>query len=134
VLELPRSFARRAALLLASAGFVFAGVSHFTNTEFFIGIMPPYLPAHRELVHASGVCEILGGLGILVAATRRLAAVGLIALLVAVYPANIHMALHPEQFPDLSPAALLLRLPLQFVFMAWVWWATRPDRPLPEPA
>jgi len=129
--DLPRGMLRRGALLLAAAFFVMAGVGHFTNAEFFVSIMPPYLPAHLALVYLSGVFEILGGLGILLAATRRAAAIGLLALLVAVYPANIHMAVHPELFPEMSPGLLYARLPLQFVFMLWVWWATRSE-PSPE--
>ncbi len=127
MLDLPQSLAKRISLFAIAAFFVAAGVGHFTHTEFFVAIVPPYLPAHLELVYVSGVFEILGGIGILVGAVRPLAAIGLIALLIAVYPANIHMAMNPELFPDASPTALYLRLPLQFVMMAWVWWATRPD-------
>ena len=71
--------------------------------------------------------EILGGLGVLHPGTRVRAGYGLLALLAAVYPANIHMALHPELFPDISAAALYGRLPLQFVFAAAIWWSTRPE-------
>lgn len=128
MLFLPPTTSQRIALLLASAFFCFAGISHFTNPDFFVAIMPPYLPSPLALVHVSGVFEILGGLGVLLPKTRRVAGYGLLALLVAVYPANIHMALNPDQFPDISPAALYARLPMQFVFAAAVWWAIRPER------
>lgn len=118
---------KRAALWLLAAFFVVAGVNHFVNPDFYVRIMPPYLPAHRELVLLSGVFEVLGGLGVLVPAVRRLAGWGLILLLLAVFPANIQMALHPEQFPSISVLALYARLPLQVVFIAWTYWATRPD-------
>ena len=124
---LPDSILQRIALFAVAAFFCFAGVGHFTNAEFFIAIMPPYLPWHAALVYISGVFEILGGIGILVPATRRLAGWGLLALLVAVYPANIHMAMNPELFPDMPPAALYGRLPLQFVFAVIVWFAMRPS-------
>ena len=119
----PLSLARKVGLGVVAAFFAFAGVGHFTNAEFFVAIVPPYLPAPEALVAISGVFEILGAVGVLVPRTRRLAGFGLLALLVAVYPANIHMALHPEQFPDIAPAMLYARLPLQFVFAAVVWWA-----------
>lgn len=122
---LPARISQRIALFVVAFFFTYAGVSHFTNPAFFVAIMPPYLPAHLELVYLSGVFEILGGLGVLVPATRRLAGYGLLALLVAVYPANIHMAMNPSQFPDLAAAALYARLPMQLVFAAIVWWATR---------
>lgn len=125
--ELPASWPRRLALFGVAAFFSFAGIGHFTNTAFFVSIMPPYLPAHVELVHLSGVFELLGGLGVLFAASRQVACYGLLALLIAVYPANIHMALYPERFPDMTATALYLRLPLQFVFAGIVWWATRAD-------
>ncbi len=125
--ELPRGWPRRIALFAVAGFFSLAGITHFTNTAFFLAIVPPYLPAHLELVYMSGVFEILGGLGALLAATRRAAGYGLIALLVAVYPANIHMALNPDLFTDMTATALYVRLPLQFV-MGWlVWWATRTE-------
>ena len=124
--DLPASWPQRIALFAVAFFFSFAGVGHFTNTAFFVAIMPPYLPAHLELVYLSGVFEVLGGVGVLFAASRQVARYGLLALLVAVYPANIHMALHPELFPDMTAAALYGRLPLQFVFAWLVWWAARP--------
>jgi uncharacterized membrane protein len=124
---LPAAWPKRVALLLLAAAFVYAGVTHFTRPEFFVAIVPPYLPAPLLLVYLSGVAEIAGGVGVLIPRLRRLAGWGLLALLVAVYPANIHMALNPEQFPQMTPTALYVRLPFQFVFAAWVWWATKPD-------
>lgn len=103
----------------------------------YVAIMPPYIPFHRAMVFISGVAEILGGLGLLWHVSRRWAGYGLAALLVAVFPANIHMALHPDQIGNLQVAPLLLwlRLPLQFVLIAWVVWATRPPaNPAPAPA
>lgn len=124
---LPRSIPQRIVLLLVAVQFTVVGVSHFTDPEFFVAIMPPYMPAHLELVYLSGVFEILGGVGILVPQTRRFAGWGLLALLVAVYPANVHMAMNPELFPDISPTALYARLPMQFVMAGLVWYAMRPD-------
>ena len=124
--DLPTSWPKKIALFGVALFFSFAGIGHFTSASFFVSIMPPYLPAHLELVYISGVFEILGGVGVLFAASRRASGVGLLALLVAVYPANIHMALHPESFPGMSASALYLRLPLQFVFAWLVWWAARP--------
>jgi uncharacterized membrane protein len=108
--------------VIVAALFTGAGVMHFVDPAFFVAIVPPYLPAPEALVAISGVFEILGGVGVLVPATRRWAGYGLLALLVAVYPANIHMALHPEQFPDVTTTALYVRLPIQFVFAALVWY------------
>ena len=126
---LPEGRLRRVALFVVAAFFSFAGVSHFTNTEFFLAIVPPYLPAHLELVYISGVFEVLGGVGVLLAVSRTWARYGLIALLVAGYPANIHMALHPDLFPDMTVTALYVRLPLLFVMAGLVWWATAADSP-----
>jgi uncharacterized membrane protein len=126
MLQLPQSVPRRLALLALAVFFVGAGVNHFANPDFYVRIMPPYLPAHLELVYLSGVLEVLGGLAVLVPGIRGLAGWGLIFLLVAVYPANVHMALHPELFPSMSTFALYARLPLQLVFIAWAYWATRP--------
>jgi uncharacterized membrane protein len=124
---LPASWPKRIALFLLSAFFVFAGVSHFTNEAFFVRIVPPWLPHPLLMVQLSGVAEILGGVGVLIPQWRRAAGWGLIALLVAVYPANVEMALYPERFPDTSPAFLYARLPFQLLFGVWAWWATKPD-------
>jgi uncharacterized membrane protein len=106
--------------------FVIAGINHFRSPDFYVRMMPPYLPLHRELVWLSGVAEVVLGVLLLIPRTSIAAAWGLIALLAAVFPANVQMALHPETFPSLSPAALWLRLPLQGVLIAWAWWLTRP--------
>jgi len=126
---LPRTRLKRVALFLLSLFFIAAGVNHFLNPRTYTAIMPPYLPAHMELVYVSGIFEVLGGLGVLPVITRRLAGWGLIALLFAVYPANIHMAMNPDLFVGRGMPlwAIYLRLPLQFVFVSWVYWATRPD-------
>jgi uncharacterized membrane protein len=118
---------KRLALLGLSLAFIAAGANHFVSPDFYLQMMPPYLPAHRELVIISGVFEILGGLGVLVPRLRSSAGWGLVLLLLAVFPANLHMALHPEQFPDIGSVALYARLPFQVLFIAWAYWATRPD-------
>ncbi len=109
---------------------VAAGVNHFVDPDAYVAVMPDVLPAHLALVYASGGFEILGGLGLILARTRRLAAWGLIALLVAVFPANINMAVNQLSLGGQSmPSwALWARLPLQAVLIAWCWWYTRPDQ------
>ena len=125
----PQSRSRRISLYAIAALFIGAGIAHFTHEAFFVRIVPPALPNPRFLVQMSGVAEIVGGIGILVPAVRRTAGLGLIALLVAVFPANLYMALEPERFSDIaSPAGLYLRLPLQFLAMFWVRWATASPR------
>jgi uncharacterized membrane protein len=109
--------------------FVFVGVLHFVRTGFFTQIVPPYLPWPLALVYISGFFEILGGCGILIPRLRRAAGWGLIALLVAVFPANIHMAVYDVHVDGkaIAPAVLWGRLPFQFVFIAWVWWCMQDD-------
>jgi uncharacterized membrane protein len=126
---MPNGLGRKIALILLSFFFVFAGVMHFLNAEFFVDIMPPYLPLHLELVYLSGVVEIALGLAVLPVATRSGAGLALIGLLVAIFPANIHMAVNPESYLEggATMGFLYGRLPVQFVFMYWAWWATRPD-------
>jgi uncharacterized membrane protein len=111
--------------LLFAAFFVIAGVTHFTNRDFFTAIVPPYLPWPVMLVYVSGVAEIVLGVMLMVPATTQIAAWGLIALLVAVFPANIHMAMNPQLYPGTPYAALLLRLPMQGVMIALAYWFTR---------
>lgn len=104
--------------------FVLAGSAHFLLPATYVKIMPPVLPAPLFLVYLSGLCEIVLGAGMF----TRFApwcAWGLIALLIAVFPANIHMAMHPELTPRVPPAALWARLPFQVVFIAWAYWFTR---------
>jgi uncharacterized membrane protein len=105
--------------------FILAGVLHFVFTPKYVSIMPPYLPAPTLLVQISGICEILGGLGLLVPVTQQAAACGIIALLVCVMPANLNMALHPNQWPAIPAWLLWLRLPLQLPLIYWAWLYTR---------
>lgn len=102
--------------------FVFAGVMHFVIPRTYEAIMPPWLPAHRELVYASGVAEAAGGVALMAEPTRRAGGWWLIATLLAVFPANLHMALHPDEFPKVPGGrnALYARLPFQLVFLGWV--------------
>lgn len=110
---------------LFAAFFMLAGLNHFVHPAFYVRIMPPYLPWHLALVYASGAAEVGLGALLLVREWSVLAAWGLIALLLAVFPANLHMALHPESFPTLPPVALWLRLPVQGLLIAWAAWFTR---------
>jgi uncharacterized membrane protein len=110
---------------------VASGINHFAMADTYVAMMPDALPWHRALVYISGVAEVAGGLGLVLRSTRRAAAWGLVALLVAVFPANVNMAVHHLPLGDREvPAwALWARLPLQAVLIAWAFWYTRPDRP-----
>jgi len=127
-LQLPESRARRYALLALAPFFVLAGINHFRDPAFYLAMMPPYLPAHGLLVAVSGVLEIVGGVGVLVPGLRQRVGWGLAALLVGVFPANLHVALNPELLPGLSAAALWTRLPVQLLLIAWCLWATRVEQ------
>jgi uncharacterized membrane protein len=107
--------------------FVVAGALHFVKPKVYEAIVPPYLPAPEALVYLSGVAEIGGGIGLMLPATRRRAGWWLIATLLAVFPANLHMAQHPERYPKVpgGETALKARLPLQAVLIAWVFSAGR---------
>lgn len=107
--------------------FVAGGVNHFVNPGFYENIMPPYLPWPQTLVIVSGVAEIVLGVGLLIPQTSRLAAWGIIALLIAVFPANIHMAVNSGLYPDIPFYLLLIRLPLQGLLVLWAFWYTRID-------
>ena len=104
--------------------FIFAGLMHFARPGNYEAIMPDYLPAHRGLVLASGAAEMVGGAAA-IASHRVFARWWLIATLLAVFPANVHMTLHPERFSRIPQCALWARLPLQGAFMLWVWRGTR---------
>jgi uncharacterized membrane protein len=113
---------------LCGPTFIFAGIMHFVIPKVYARIVPPYLPRQREIVYASGVAEIAGGVGLMVPRWRRAGGWWTIATLIAVFPANLHMALHPEQFSDVPGGKLSLyaRLPLQAVFVGWVRRAMQP--------
>lgn len=123
---------KRCSLGLMAAFYVAAGIGHFVNPDFYVEIMPPYLPWHREIVFLSGVAELVLGVLLVPRATRHGAAWGVILLLAAVFPANLHMAMqqvHPAHAPAWmgtpTPTALWMRLPMQGVLMVWAWWHTR---------
>jgi uncharacterized membrane protein len=113
--------------------FVVAGALHFMKPHTYQRIVPPGFPDPSLLVVVSGVCEIAGGLGVLNRRLRRPAGWGLIALLIAVFPANIYMAFEPRKFPSIPTWLLWIRLPLQGVLIAWVYAAairTRLNQPI----
>ena len=109
--------------------FIVAGANHFVHPAMYVAIMPPYLPWHLPLVYLSGACESILGALLLVQRTRRMAAWGLVALLIAIFPANIHMAMHPSLYPEIPAPALWIRLPLQGLLIAWAWLYTREASP-----
>jgi uncharacterized membrane protein len=115
-------------LYLLGSFFILAGANHFVNPALYLRIMPPYLPWPLPLVYLSGILEVGLGALLFISRVRRLAAWGLILLLIAVSPANVHMALHPELYPAISPVLLWARLPLQLVLIAWAYWYTNPLR------
>jgi uncharacterized membrane protein len=111
---------------LLAGFFVASGVNHFVSPRFYRAIVPPLLREQDKLVvDVSGVAEILGGVGVLLPATKRASGIGLIALLAAVFPANLYMAREPERFKRVPRWALYARLPLQPLMMWWAWRATR---------
>jgi uncharacterized membrane protein len=111
---------------LLAAFFVASGVNHFVSPRFYRAIVPPPLRDDAKLVvDVSGVAEVLGGLGVLLPRTRRAAGAALVALLVAVFPANVYMAREPDRFRRFPRWALFVRLPLQPLMMWWAWRATR---------
>jgi uncharacterized membrane protein len=122
----PSILKKNIARILCSIFFVSVGITHFTDPNSFMHIMPPYLPYPLALVYVSGALEILGGAGLLWSKTRTLAAWGLIALLIAVYPANIHMLINDVYLPDMPQEKWILwaRMPVQLVFAAWVLCST----------
>jgi uncharacterized membrane protein len=112
--------------IAAAAFWMFAGAMHFVIPRQYQAIVPPSIARwKKELVVASGIAEIAGGVAILPGSTRRGARWWLLATLVAVYPANIHMAVHSKEFPKIPPAALWARLPVQGLFALLTWRGTR---------
>jgi uncharacterized membrane protein len=117
---------RRLSRALLGGFFIAAGLNHFRIPRWYQAMVPPSIAGEAErIVQVSGVAEIVGGAGVLGARTRRLAGVWLIALLAAIFPANLYMARAPERFRRIPRWALLARLPLQPLMMWWAWTATR---------
>jgi uncharacterized membrane protein len=121
----PQKNFRANARIATGIAFIFTGISHFMIPEKFMEMMPPFLPAPVFLIYLSGIFEILGGIALIIPATKHLAAIGLILLLLAVFPANIYVALENVQLGGFMNYAVYqwLRLPMQFVLIAWVWWS-----------
>lgn len=117
---------RSVSLFLIAALFIAAGALHFVRPDFYVRIIPPVLPYPLALVYVSGAAEILGGAGVLVPSVRTWAGYGLIALLLAVFPANLYMLVAADTAGmGIAPIWLWLRLPLQGALIWWVWITTR---------
>lgn len=119
-----RELSRVALRVALGAAMIFVGVLHFATPQPFLTMMPSALPFPLALVYVSGIAEIAGGAGLFVPRLRKAASFGLIALYIAVFPANLNMAIHDLPLGDtkLPPVALWGRLPLQLVFIAWAFW------------
>ena len=113
--------------------YAIAGILHFVVPDLYVQIVPPQLPWPMGLVYLSGLAELVLGIGVMIPRTRRLAAWGIIALLLAIFPANVYMATSgvtiqgaPAAIADPSALGRWGRLPMQAVLIAWAWWYTRP--------
>lgn len=126
-----RGRGRAIARVAMSVAMIGVGALHFVSPDPFVKMIPASFPAHLALVYVSGLAEIAGGVGLLIPRLRRAASWGLIALYVAVFPANVNMALHGIPLGDYHapPFVLWARLPFQLVFIAWAFWVGRPDAP-----
>jgi len=124
----PSPWPRRIGLAFVFLWFFVGGIAHFAFTELEVRIVPPWVPYPRAMVWISGVFELLGAIGIAWQPTRRAAGWGLIALTVAVTPANLYMLQQHEQWSSVPYWALVLRLPLQVALIALIAWSTRPAR------
>ena len=121
---------RRVLFWVMGLFYVGGGIVHFANPGFYLPMMPPYLPHHLELVYLSGLAEIVLGVAVLVPQTRRLAAWGIILLLIAVFPANLHIAMNDVPLAGAEHGAgewNWVRLPLQAVLIGWAWSYTHAD-------
>ena len=111
-------------LVVMAASYIYGGIRHFLDPQFYLGIMPPYIPAQQATVALSGVAElVLGGL-VLVPQTRRWAAWGIILMLLAFLPVHVHMVVNNHLYPEISTAFLWARFPIQALLVVWAWWYT----------
>ena len=123
------TLAHRIGLGIVFSWFFFGGIGHFVIDDFFISIVPPWVPWPAAAVYVSGVIEIALALAVLNNKTRAPAGIALILLTLAVTPANVHMWMHPEQFPDMPPFVYSIRLVVQVLLLACIWWSTQTPRP-----
>lgn len=122
--------------VILAISIIIVGITHFSSPDTYVKIVPPQLPYPLQLVYISGIFEVLGGIGLLVPNVSQFSAWGLIALFIAVFPANINMAvnhIHLDNIPD-SPWFQAVRLPFQAVLIAWAWWYTKPSDPRQQAA
>ena len=120
---------RYAGIGIVFCWFFFGGIGHFTSTDFFVAIVPPWWPWPLEAVYVSGVFEILLALLMLPPQTRPTAGWGLIVLTLLVTPANVHMFLNPDQFAEVPEALLAIRLVVQVLLLMLIWWSSRVEPP-----
>ena len=123
-----RTVARYGSLFLVIAFFLLGGISHFTNTDMFIRIMPPWIPLKLEIVYITGVMEVVAALCLLVPKLRYWTGNFLLVFTLAVTPVNIYMWLYPERFPEIESPLLSVRLVLQVVLLAIIWFSTRREK------
>ena len=116
---------KKLSLFVMSVFYMGAGVNHFWHSEFYLRIMPPWLPWHNELVIISGVCEVGFGMLLLFSSTRKLAAWGIVLLLIAIFPANIQMMLNYYNESNPKLWITILRLPLQIILILWAYSFTK---------
>mgnify|MGYP006252424553 FL=1 len=118
---------KKMTIYFMSAAYIYVGILHFIDPDFFLAIMPDYLPLHLEAVYLSGVFEVLLGGMLLFKKSRKIAGWGLIMLLLAVFPANIYLAQNEaaQQAIDISQTAAIVRLPFQVLFIGLAYWHTK---------
>jgi uncharacterized membrane protein len=116
---------RKISVVSIALFFLLAGLNHFLSPETYLPLMPDYLPWHLPLIFLSGLAEMMGGIGICIPKWRRLAGWWLIAVLVAVFPSNIHMLIHEVPLGGVAVPTWIFRarLPMQGVLIAWIYWA-----------
>lgn len=120
-----KKYLRYGGLGIVFLWFFGGGVMHFINPDIFVAIVPPWVPYALAAVYISGFFEVVLALLIIWPKSRPMAGWGLVALTIAVTPANVHMWLHPELFPEVDPSALSVRLVIQVVLLFTIWWSTR---------
>jgi len=118
---------KKMTIYFMGAAYIYIGIQHFIDPDFFLAIMPDYLPLHLEAVYLSGVFEILLGGMLLFKKYRKVAGWGLIALLIAVFPANVYLAQNElaQQALDISQTTAIVRLPFQALFIGLAYWHTK---------